>query len=169
MNRINRGPITSISFSISGKNIRECYNILSYRGFTYIDGDLRTGAGRKYAALGYKREEGKDPITNILGYLSDDDTPQTITEDGLEYEKITDEKGNGDIHKGSGGSDLYLYYTRDRRKKPIKDLIFTTILHKKRDENEVVQHCHKSKRSGNLNINAERSSSKFNYIVISRE
>ena len=164
-----QNPITTISFSISKKSIDECYQMLQNRGFSHVEGDIRTGAGKKYVALGYKRDQYLYPITNILGFLSDKSQPETIYENGIEYTKICDDKGNGDIHKGSGGSDLYLYYTRDNRigKPPIRELIFASYLQKKTSRIEVVQNYSRSKRSGDLDINAERAHP-YNYIIVIR-
>ena len=160
--------ITDISFSI-GYNINTCYNTLSKKGYRPIQGDIRQGAGRRFCAIGIKRffETQKKPITNIIGIVSWSNQPQKIKEDGIEYTLITDNRNNGDIHKGSGGNYLHFYYTRDTRAgKPIRDISVGSYPHPLSCDMEVVNH---SKISGNgaLDINTGRGGP-FNYIFIFR-
>ena len=110
--------ITDISFSIDS-NVNGCYNTLKGNGYRLIQGNIRQGAGGKACALGIKRfyNTNKEPITNIIGTISESNQPQKIKENGIEYTLITD---NNNINKGSGGNYLFLYYTRDKRAgKPI--------------------------------------------------
>ena len=160
--------ITDISFSI-GYNINTCYNTLSKKGYRPIQGDIRQGAGRRFCAIGIKRffETQKKPITNIIGIVSWSNQPQKIKEDGIEYTLITDNRNNGDIHKGSGGNYLHFYYTKDKRAgKPIRDISVGSYPHPLSCDMEVVNH---SKISGNgaLDINTGRGGP-FNYIFIFR-
>ena len=112
----------------------------------------------------------KKPITNIIGIVSWSNQPQKIKEDGIEYTLITDNRNNGDIHKGSGGNYLHLYYTKDKRAgKPIRDISFGSYGHsfRKDCDMEVINHSKKSKGSGALDINTGRGGP-FNYIFIFR-
>ena len=162
-------PITEVSFSI-GDNIDSCYQNLQDRGFNIVEGDIRIGSGKKFVAIGYKRGTSNFPITNIIGFLSDHREDSTIYENGYEYRMIRDGNGNGDIHKGSGGVDLYFYYTNNIYcGTPIKDLIFASYPKKKRSTAEVVKNCSRSIRQGELDVNARRGSkTPFNYIFIVR-
>ena len=161
-------PITHISFEI-GNKINICYDNLLKRGFDYVEGDIRNGSGKKFVAIGYKRLSNCYPITNIIGLLSKNREPQSIIEKGIQYDMILDGKGNGDIHKGSGGSDLYLYYTNNiNAGSPIREIIFSSYPQKKTSKIEAVQNCSKSRRQGDLDINAERGKTPFNYIIIIR-
>ena len=166
---MDMNPITHISFAI-GNNINSCYDNLSKRGFNFVEGDIRIGAGKKYVAIGYKRLQNYYPITNIIGFLSQKREPQGIYENGIEYHMIIDENSNGDIHKGSGGSFLYLYYTNNIKVgSPIREIIFVSYPKKRTNKLEVVQNYSKSRRQGDLDINAERGKkTPFNYIIIKR-
>ena len=160
-------PITEVTFEI-GDDIQSCYSRLQSRGFKVIDGDIRQGWGGKFAALGYRRTPNKYPITNIIGFLSKDKPQQTIYEYGYPYMMIQDGNGNGDIHKGSKGDFLQLYYTCDPNVgMPIKELIFQSFKQEKNDMRECVQNYSGSLKKGDLDINAKRGGS-FNYIFISR-
>ena len=133
-----------------------------------MDGDIRQGAGGKFVALGYKKGTNNYPITNIIGFLSKEKEDSTIYENGYQYAMIKDGSGNGDIHKGSKGEFLFLYYTNDIRVgMPIKGLIFTSLKHAKTDNKECVQNYSGSLKNGNLDINAKRGGP-FNYIIIIR-
>ena len=73
----------------------------------------------------YIRFPGKNQpfITNIIGSVSDKEEPVIIYENEIKYTVIKDPLNNSDIHKGSGGNFLFLYYTIDPRAgKPIKNL-----------------------------------------------
>ena len=160
--------ITDISFSIDS-NVNGCYNTLKGNGYRLIQGDIRQGAGGKDCAIGIKRffNTNKEAITNIIGIVSGSSQPQKIKEDGIEYTLITEIRNNGDIHKGSGGNYLFLYYTKDKRAgKPIRDISVGSYPHPLSCDMEVVNH---SKISGNgaLDINTGRGGP-FNYIFIFR-
>ena len=163
--------ITDISFSIDS-NVNGCYNTLKGNGYRLIQGNIRQGAGGKYCALGIKRffNTNKEAITNIIGTVSGSNQPQKIKEDGIEYTLITDNRNNGDIHKGSGGNYLHLYYTKDKRAgKPIREISVGSYDHafRKDCDMEVVNHSKNSKGSGPLDINSGRGGP-YNYIFIFR-
>ena len=162
-------PIIDISFSI-GDKLEDCYSNLQARGFSYVEGDIQIKGGSKYVALGYKRGKEKAPITDIIGIIEEKKVDyETIYENGIEYKSITDGKNNRDIHKGSGGNFLGLYYTRDEIKgSPIKELIFASYTQKLTSKIEVVQNAETNKSKGNLNLNDGRNKNIFNYIIIIR-
>ncbi len=157
--------ITDISFSIDS-NVNGCYNTLKGKGYGLIQGNIRKGVGGKTCTLGIKRffNTNKEAITNIIGTVSGSNQPQKIKEDGIEYTLITDNRNNGDIHKGSGGNYLHFYYTKDKRAgKPIRDISVGSYDHALNCEMEVVKHSKKSERTGDLDINTGRAKP-FNYI-----
>ena len=159
--------ITDISFSINS-NVNKCYSYLKGNGYRLIQGNIRQGAGGKYCALGIKRffNTNKEAITNIIGTVSGSNQPQKIKEDGIEYTLITDNRNNGDIHKGSGGNYLHLYYTKDKRAgKPITDISVGSYDHALNCDKEVVKHSKNSERTGDLDINTGRGKP-YNYIFI---
>ena len=163
--------ITDISFSIDSKN-NGCYDTLKGNGYGLIQGDIRQGAGGKVCTLGVKRffETNKEAITNIIGTVSGSNQPQKIKEDGIEYTLITDNRNNGDIHKGSGGNYLHLYYTKDKRAgKNITDISVGSFNHAFRQDfdMEVVNHSKNSKGYGALDLNSGRGGP-YNYIFIFR-
>ena len=162
-------PITEVTFEI-GNDLESCYKSLINRRFEVIDGDIRVGGGKKYVALGYKKGTSNFPITNIIGFLSNNKEETTIYENGYEYKMIQDGNKNGDIHKGSGKENLYLYYTTSQfAGSPIQRLIFASYPRKKISNMEVVQNFSRSLRQGDLDINAKRGgSTPFNYIIIIR-
>ena len=159
--------ITYISFNIDN-NINGCYNILKGKGYRSIQGDIRQGSGGKYCAVGIKKffETNKEAITNIIGTVSGSNQPQKIEEDGIEYTFITDNNNNGEIHKGSGGNYLHLYYTKDKRAgKPITDISVGSYDHALNCDKEVVKHSKNSEHTGDLDINTGRGKP-YNYIFI---
>ena len=114
--------ITSVSFYISN-SIDLCVAQLNYYGYEEVEGDVRRGAGDNYCVLGCKYEKNKPFITNILGSVSDKEEPVIIYENGIKYTAVKDPLNNADIHRGSGGNFLCLYYTNDPKAgKPIKHL-----------------------------------------------
>ena len=114
--------ITSISFFISN-SIDLSVAQLNYYGFKEIEGDIRKGAGDLFCVLGCKYEIDHPYITNIIGSVSDNEEPVIIYEKGIKYTAVKDPLNNSDIHKGSGGNYLYLYYTNDPKAgKPIKNI-----------------------------------------------
>ena len=114
--------ITSISFFRSN-SIELSIKELQYYNFEPIEGDIRKGAGGLYCILGCKYENNKPFITNIIGSVSDKEEPVIIYENDIKYSVIKDPLNNSDIHKGSSGNFLFLYYTTDPKAgKPIKSL-----------------------------------------------
>ena len=162
-------PITEISFEI-GNDLNSCYKKLSERGFDIVEGDIRKGAGGKYCALGIKRGTSNYPIRDIIGFLTNNKEGFSIIENGHEYKMIKDGNNNGDIHKGSKGEDLYLYYSIDQTiGTPIKEIVFTSFPNRKASKMEVAQNYSGSLRNGDLDINARRGKkTPFNYIIIIR-
>ena len=163
-------PIIDISFAI-GDNLKDCYSNLKNRGFSYVEGDIQLKGGSKFVALGYKRGSDKEPITDIIGVLQDNNPKkEIISQDGIEFKNVVDKNNNRDIHKGSGGNFLGFYYTRDKsRGDPIKELIFVCYPQKLSSNTlEVIQSAHSNKVLGNLNINEGRNKDNFNYIIVIR-
>ena len=160
--------ITELTFSISNKNIKECYQELEKRGFTKVDGDIRVNGGKTFVALGYKKES-KLPITDILGVFSDKNQEySSIVVNGVKYVMIKDFNDNGDINRGAKGKYLYLYYTNaPTAGQPIKDLIFSSLKKKIISERAIVQNAPHSLSKGDLDINSFRGGS-YNYIFIIR-
>jgi len=114
--------ITSISFFLSN-SIDLSVAQLNYYGFKEVEGDIRKGAGDLFCVLGCKYEKNQPFITNIIGSVSDDEEPAIIYENGIKYFAVKDPLNNSDIHKGSGGNFLCLYYTNDPKAgKPIKNI-----------------------------------------------
>ena len=173
----NTQPIYKITFQI-GDNLSECYQKLTDRGFTKVEGDIRIGGGGKFCALGYKRiKEGTNNpyfyyITNILGVVSDIQMPYFIYENSIKYTMIIDKNDNGDINKGSEGFYIYLYYTTNEHLllNSIKDLVFISLKEKVNSKAEMIQNAAtNSIKNGILDINVGRGgSSPFNYIIIIR-
>ena len=165
-------PISEITFKI-GDNINSCYENLTKRGYSKVEGDLRVGGRGKFVALGYKRANYtcEKYISNIIGVVSESTMPFKIYENGLEYTMVIDENGNGDINKGSHGFYIYLYYIESDKLMglPIKELIFQSSKNALNTHVETVNNSSNSKRKGKLDINAGRGgSSPFNYILIIR-
>ena len=159
--------ITEVTFASAYLGINDCYSELEKRGFTKVDGDIRVGGGKKYVALGYKKEN-KKPITDIKGVISNSKEDLELIEGNIIYEMIQDEEFNGDINKGSGGKYLYLYYTTDPAAgQPIKDLIFASYPQEINTPKDLVKNATKSLRSGYLDINSYRAPS-YNYIFLIR-
>ncbi len=118
--------ITSISFFRSN-SIELSMNELQYYNYEPIEGDIRRGDGGLCCLLGCKYEINQPSITNIIGSVSDKEEPVMINEDEIKYNVIKDPLNIADIHKGSGGNFLYLYFTTDTRAgKPIKFLKILT-------------------------------------------
>ncbi len=159
--------ITEVTFASAYFGINDCYSELEKRGFTKVEGDIRAGGGKKFVALGYKKEN-KKPITDIKGVISNSKEDIELTEGNIIYEMIQDEEFNGDINKGSGGKYLYLYYTTDPAAgQPIKDLIFASYSQEIKSQKDLVLNATKSLRSGYFDINAYRAPS-YNYIFLIR-
>ena len=176
----NSNPITEITFSL-GKTLDDCYNGLKRNNYQVIDGDIRESCGGKYGALGVKKYKDyqRDPITNIIGTISEENQPDSFTQDGCTYYKVRDIDGYGDIHRDEGGVYCFLYYTRDScNKNPIKDLVFATYKTARTNSQEVAQNSYKSIRSYDLDLAAMRGykfmgsknmrKAKYNYIYIYR-
>jgi len=159
--------ITEVTFASACLGINPCYSELEKRGYTKVQGDIRAGGGKKFVALGYKKEN-KKPITDIKGVISDSKEDIELIEGEIIYEMIQDGELNGDINKGSGGKYLYLYSTTDPAAgKPIKDLIFASYSTEITTEKDLVKNASKSLRKGYLDINSYRAPA-YNYIFLVR-
>ena len=125
--------------------------------------------GKKFCALGIKKDI-TNPITNIIGTVSENREPNSIIEDGHLYKMIIDKNGNGDINNGSGGYYLYLYYTTENlHLPPIRDIIVGSYRQKKTSFQEVVNNSKKSLRNGELDCCSGTWGSNYNYIFIIRD
>ena len=137
--------ITSISFFLSN-SVDLCLAQLLYYGYQQIEGDIRKDSGGLYCILGCKYEKNQPYITNILGSVSESEEPAVIYENGIQYNVVKDPLNNADIHKGSGGNYLCLYYTKDPKAgKPIKNLKTLSTKEKLNDQN-IVKYCSRKTR-----------------------
>ena len=168
--------ITSVSFFLSD-SIDLSVEKLNYFGFKEIEGDIRNGAGDMFCVLGCKCEKNQPFITNIIGSVSDDKEPDVIYENGIKYTAIKDPLNNSDIHKGSNGNFLCLYYTNDPKAgKPIKNLR-TESTNEILNYPNIVKYCMRNtsynKPCEPLDCNRGRSSlfrkTPQNYIFIERD
>ena len=172
-------PITDITFNLS-KSIEDCYKKLKDNGYTIVSGDIRESCGGKYGAIGYKRYKDyrDDPITNIIGTVSYDSQPSRLEEKGMQYHMVISTDGYGNIHHDEGGCSCFLYYTRNKFEKPIRNLTFSTFKEERKDSNEVAQNSDRSIRSCDLDLATRRGfrymgmknmrSARYNYIYIER-
>jgi hypothetical protein len=86
-------------------------------------------------------------------------------------------EGYCDIHYKEGGCYCYLYYSRERKKNPIKNLTFASYKEARTDNNEVAKNSYQSMRGGDLDLAARRGykymksnlrRARYNYIYIER-
>lgn len=165
--------ITSISFFIS-KSIDLSLAELLYYGYEPVEGDIRKDAGGLYCILGCKYEKNQEFITNIIGSVNDKEEPVIIYENEIRYNAIKDPLNNSDIHKGSGGNFLSLYFTKDPKAgKPIKRLKTLNTKEFLKDPN-IVKYCsRKTKYNEPFEpLDCNRGRGKFtsqNYIFIERD
>ena len=114
--------VTSVSFFLSNSLDLSVAQLINC-GFKEVEGDIRKGAGDMFCVLGCKYEKDQPFVTNIIGSVSDNIEPDIIYENGIKYIAIKDPLDNYDIHNGSNGNCLCLYYTNDPKAgKPIKNL-----------------------------------------------
>ena len=167
--------ITDISFYL-GNSIDLCVAELIYYGYEQVEGDIRKKAGGLFCILGCKYEKNQPSVTNIIGSVSDKEEPAIIYENGIQYKAVKDPLKNSDIHKGSGGNVLFLYYTKDPKAgKPIKRLKnllnISTKVNVKNDN--IVKYCTRSTKYNKpfepLDCNRGRSFTPCNYIFIERD
>ena len=168
--------ITSISFFIS-KAIDLSLSQLIYYGYEPVDGDIRKNAGGLFCILGCKYEKNKEFITNIIGSVSDKEEPVIIYENEIKYVAIKDPFNNSDIHNGSGGNFLTLYFTTDPKAgKPIKKLRNVSTKEILKDDN-IVKYCSRKTKYNKpfepLDCNRGRDNiirnTPQNYIFIERD
>ena len=138
-------PITEITFSL-GESLDECYNKLKKNNYNIIKGDIRKTCGGKYGVIGIKKSKDykKAPITDIVGIINYENQPDDIKHNGYLYHMVKDLNGNGNIHYEEGGVCLFLYYSTDNKKRPIKDLKLKSYESERKDSLEVVQKTEKS-------------------------
>lgn len=166
----NSDYITEITFAI-GKNIEECRNKLESKQYTIINDDIRRGGKKKYVLLGYKKNNNEQPITNIIGLYSEVKLINgTLECNSCKYTQIIDsDNKEGDIHRGSGGNFLYLYYTRDKKAGlPLRALKPQYFKDPIEDNNKFIQNAQWSLTNGNLNIIWSRGGGTYNFIELCR-
>ena len=168
--------ITSVSFFLSNSIDLSVAQLLYY-GYEHVEGDIRKDSGGLYCILGCKYEKNQPYITNIIGSVSDKEEPVIIYENGIKYNAIKDPLNNSDIHKGSGGNILCLYYTKDPKAgKPIKGLRTLSTRQVLKDKN-IVKYCTRKTRYNKpfepLDCNRGRDTiirfTPQNYIFIERD
>ena len=84
------------------------------RGWYMLDYDLNRKAGGWYIYLVYKTSDNANPengyITDIIASTYN---VSQFSEGGRQYYKV-ETNFNGDLNRGAGGADIFLYYTRSR-------------------------------------------------------
>ena len=165
--------ITSISFFISNSIDLSLAQLLYY-GYEPVEGDIRKDAGGLYCILGCKYEKNQEFITNIIGSVNDKEEPVIIYENEIRYNAIKDPLNNSDIHKGSGGNFLSLYFTKDPKAgKPIKRLKTLNTKELLKEPN-IVKYCSRKTKYNKpfepLDCNRGRGNfTSQNYIFIERD
>ena len=165
----NSDYITDITFAV-GKTFDDCRKKLENNQYYIINTDIRANGKKKYCVLGYKKNRGEEPITNIVGIFSNNEFYDPIIYKSCQYKKIIDlEKNSGDINRGSGGNYLYLYYTTDKKAGlPIRGIRPLICEDKWKTKNEdFIQNAQESLTSGNLDVNYSRGGT-YNYIKLCR-
>ncbi|MBR1377763.1 MAG: LamG domain-containing protein [Bacteroidaceae bacterium] len=86
------------------------------KGWTVLGNDLNKGAGGWDIYIIYKTSSTANPET---GYITDictsDKAVNSFTFEGRTYYRVSSNNGfNGDLNRGAGGADIFVYYTRDR-------------------------------------------------------
>ena len=95
------------------ENLRKDYE---NKGWKALNNDLNAGAGGWYIYIIYKISSTANPVT---GYITDicasDRNVDSFVFEGRTYYKAQSNSGyNGDLNRGAGGADIFVYYTRDR-------------------------------------------------------
>lgn len=86
---------------------------------SYVDCDFNQGTGKDYIYLGYNKTNNISEA--ITGLIATYDKPwqENISYGGITYTAVSDL----DINKGTGGKDIFLYYTKDSRAgEPISEI-----------------------------------------------
>ena len=88
------------------------------KGWTVVDKDLNGGAGGWYVYIVYKTSSTAKPESDyITDICASDKNVGSFTFEGRTYYKASNNPGfNGDMNRGAGGADIFIYYTRDRIK-----------------------------------------------------
>lgn len=99
---------------LDAKNLRNEY---TNKGWTVVEQDLNQGNGGWFIYIAYKTSSTANQET---GYITDicasDKNVSSFTSDGRTYYRApTNSDFNGDLNRGSNGSDIYIYYTCDRK------------------------------------------------------
>jgi len=94
---------------------------LHQQGWTFIGQDLNKGAGGDYVHLFYKTESIDDGFNYgaITGFIIAKNYSDKIEYEGRSYFPVPYDGGTsfktskGNVNNGTGGTNIYLYYTRD--------------------------------------------------------
>lgn len=101
--------VTDIIVSSRDKKDNAIDNIYDNNFTNYIDFDFNKGAGGEYCYLGYKNTiDSSKAITNMIVST---DNKEIIIVDGVQYTRV----GYDTLNEDTNGTDIYLYYTRDKR------------------------------------------------------
>ena len=97
-----------------GTDLRSEY---AKKGWTVLNNDLNRKAGGWDVYIAYKTSSDADPWN---GYVTDicasNVKVDEFTFEGRTYRRVSTNNGfNGDLNKGAGGADIFIYYTRDRK------------------------------------------------------
>ena len=93
-------------------------NEYTKKGWTVLNNDLNRGARGWYIYIIWKTSSNANPEK---GYITDictsDKQVNSLIFEGRTYYRASNNYGfNGDLNRGSGGADIFVYYTRDRGK-----------------------------------------------------
>ena len=84
------------------------------RGWHMLDYDLNRKAGGWYIYLVYKTSDNANPVNGyITDIIASTYNVSQFSEGGRQYYKV-ETNFNGDLNRGAGGADIFLYYTRSR-------------------------------------------------------
>ena len=101
--------------SNDAKKVRDEY---TKKGWTVLNNDLNRGARGWYIYIIWKTSSNANPEK---GYITDICTSDKVVKsfifEGRTYYRASNNNGfNGDLNRGAGGADIFVYYTRDRGK-----------------------------------------------------
>ena len=110
------------------------------KGYSILNYDLNKSAGGWYIYLAYKTEENADPEKEYITDLAVKDVVDPSSSyywNGKTYYLCNHNDGfNGNLNRGAGGDDPYLFYTKERinltnhdfnsKKRAIKDFSIVT-------------------------------------------
>ena len=89
---------------------------LRSEGYTVINYDLNHMASGQYIYLGYKITENYNEAIKDITFIKGNNPAHTINQNNRTYTlcSYTGDGGfDGNLNKGAGGKNIYLYYTRD--------------------------------------------------------